>query len=290
MGALVAKAYPTSMFADLADHTYVECGAGAKAWSCWGGKTGGSAIGAGSGSTLRADAIASNDERAGITCYLINGVCHQAANRILKPAGISVTKARGYSLSFALFSMYGRPNGPLGFCQAPFHQHASISGDLDACRDPGPAINLPSEEVALAQRDMPISGRILELYSRPELNEPSASSRQAFQLAQFEIFVMHRIKASSRLRDSLIDAQREFEQVRTAMEDKLDGFRVARLEFLEDFNELTKRYQKRMASLLPLDNYIQLFDLRPDEPPLVLGDPDVFRGPEPSPAQGFGMR
>ena len=34
MGKLIAKAYPTTLFLDQADHTYVECGTGKKAWSC----------------------------------------------------------------------------------------------------------------------------------------------------------------------------------------------------------------------------------------------------------------
>lgn len=66
----------------------VACGTLGKVWGCWGGKTGGTALRRAPGSTLRADRIAEPDERAGITCYLINGVCHQAANRILLPAGI----------------------------------------------------------------------------------------------------------------------------------------------------------------------------------------------------------
>src|SRR5262245_20987312 len=86
MGVLIAKKYPTNLFAKLADHTYVECGTGRKAWSCWGGKTGGTEFRRDLGSTLQADQIAEPNERGGITCYLINGVCHQAANRILLPA------------------------------------------------------------------------------------------------------------------------------------------------------------------------------------------------------------
>jgi hypothetical protein len=82
MGTLVVKHYPTALFANAADHTYVECGTGGKAWSCWGGQTGGAVLRQATGSTKRADAIAEPNERAGITCYLINGVCHQAANRI----------------------------------------------------------------------------------------------------------------------------------------------------------------------------------------------------------------
>jgi len=70
MGTLVVMRYPTSLFANLADHTYVECGTGGKAWACWGGKSGGTALRRNAGSTKRADAIAAPNERAGIKCYL----------------------------------------------------------------------------------------------------------------------------------------------------------------------------------------------------------------------------
>ena len=108
MGILIAKHYPTKMVLKLADHTYVECGTGGKAWGCWGGKSGGTVLRKAPGSTKRADKIAQPDEKAGIKCYLINGVCHQAANRILLPAGITVRGARGYSVSEAIYGPYGR--------------------------------------------------------------------------------------------------------------------------------------------------------------------------------------
>ena len=90
-------------------------------------------VAAGNGSTKQADAIAEADERAGIKCYLINGVCHQAANRILFPAGITARGARGYDVSEALFGTYGRPRGPFGTCPSPFNQHAGVTGDLPEC-------------------------------------------------------------------------------------------------------------------------------------------------------------
>ena len=74
MGQLIAWHYRTTLFAKLADHTYVTCGDRGKAWSCWGGKQGGTILRQGTGSTEQANAIAGTNERAGITCYLIN-VC-----------------------------------------------------------------------------------------------------------------------------------------------------------------------------------------------------------------------
>src|SRR5262245_12158331 len=133
MGELIAMRYPIPLVANLADHTYVTCGTGGRSWSCWGGKTGGTELRRGIGSTLRADQIAGADERGGITCYLINGVCHQAANRILLPAAITVRGALGYEVSEALFGTYGRPGGIFGRCKAPFDQLTGVSGDLPAC-------------------------------------------------------------------------------------------------------------------------------------------------------------
>src|ERR1700694_5160382 len=136
MGTLVVMHYPTQLFAKAADHTYVECAGGGRAWSCWGGKAGGAALRQAAGSTKRADTIAEPNEKANITCYLINGVCHQAANRILLPAAITVNGARGYPVSQALYGVYGRA-GPWP-CRAPFNQHAGVNGDLAECTPPAP--------------------------------------------------------------------------------------------------------------------------------------------------------
>jgi hypothetical protein len=134
MGQLVAKAYRSGMTGKTADHTYVECGTGARGWGCWGGKGGGSTINSGTGSTERAELIAQPDERADITCYAINGVCHQAANRILLPASITVSAAGGYWVSNAMFGPYGRP--AWWPCAAPFNQHLGVTGDLAPCAPP----------------------------------------------------------------------------------------------------------------------------------------------------------
>lgn len=276
MGTLVAKTYPTQVLAGLADHTYVECGTGAKGWSCWGGKTGGKMIGSGIGSTRRADAIAQPDEKGGITCYLINGVCHQAANRILYPAGLTVARARGYGLSLALFSMYGRPSGPLGSCKAPFDRHAGISGDLNACHDDPSRASLISSNGTDIKSDWDLAGKFLRLYDDPRLNEWWPDSRHAFQLAQFEILVVHRLAPPRKTLGKLLGTQHEFEEKRTDLEDSLAEQRMKHMEFLEQFNELTIWYQDAMARVLKIDEYYtKLFDVRWEER-LVFGNPDAI--------------
>jgi hypothetical protein len=89
----------------LADHTYVTC-LGGYAWPCWGRSTGGRVISSGTGSSAQANCISLPASTSGII-YGVTGVCHQTANRILWPAGITVRKAKGYWASFLAYGTYG---------------------------------------------------------------------------------------------------------------------------------------------------------------------------------------
>lgn len=90
----------------FADHTYVQSDNGIS-WRCWGRDSGGTAICARSGDSTHANCISQPRSRAGIE-YGKTGVCHQTANRILYPARVLVSEAKGYWLSSALYGTYGR--------------------------------------------------------------------------------------------------------------------------------------------------------------------------------------
>lgn len=83
-------------------------------WPCWGTwkSEWGREICIDEGSQEIADRCAlippsmKNYPTAGII-YLVNGVCHQTANRILIPAGVKVSKAGGYGLSSFFYGDYG---------------------------------------------------------------------------------------------------------------------------------------------------------------------------------------
>jgi len=88
------------------DHTYVTSSCG-YAWGCWGRFSGGISLGSGTGSSFVAECLSQPNSEAGIR-YLRTGVCHQTANRILHPAApLTVSNARGYPVSVALFGVYG---------------------------------------------------------------------------------------------------------------------------------------------------------------------------------------
>jgi hypothetical protein len=96
---------PADGIGSVADHTYVTSSDG-KAWGCWGRSSGGKKICSGKGSSQKASCISGPLGYAGIV-YAATGVCHQTANRILRPSKKTVSKARGYNASWLLYGAYG---------------------------------------------------------------------------------------------------------------------------------------------------------------------------------------
>jgi hypothetical protein len=281
VGTLVVRCYASGAFAKLADHTYVECGAAGKAWGCWGGKSGGTALRQDAGSTRRADAIAGKNERAGITCYLVNGVCHQAANRILLPAGITARGARGYEVSEALFGVYGRPRGASGRCRAPFARHAGVTGDLPECAAPARAGRALSAVERRAEWRY-LSG-VLALYRRAErrlrsVRGPFGPDLEDFLVELFMLQVRFRLgraldrPAARKLRD----IRASFERSRLQLEEWFAGEALTAGEFAAAFNTETILFQEAVASVLTARQYRALFGLRRGDT-VVLADPRIVR-------------
>jgi len=300
MGDLVAMRYPTEMLANLADHTYVTCGTGGKAWGCWGGKTGGTELHRATGSTKRADEIAESDERAGITCYLINGVCHQSANRILLPAAITVRGARGYEVSEALFGTYGRPGGFLGMCKAPFDQLTGTTGDLPACT--AMALQMAARKrtskrrlrrqaktrvrVAIPRERKYLQG-VLAIYRQARTPLKSATRARAFaagrDLEAFHLpLFMHQVdyKLGSRVDRTADRRLREIRQSTERSRQKIEQWLMNRhmtpAEFVHEFDAETKVFQHAVAGALKPAQYSKLFDLRPGTI-VTLADPRISK-------------
>ena len=101
--------YVLTMQPPLAEHTYVTSSHG-HIWPCWGRSSKGRQICTGSGNTAQADCLSQPNSHAGIV-YGVTGVCHQTANRILYPAGLTVAAAVGYRASVFAWGTYGRDLG-----------------------------------------------------------------------------------------------------------------------------------------------------------------------------------
>jgi hypothetical protein len=98
IGILTGRSIKMAMLP--ADHTYVTSSVG-HVWPCFGRSAGGLAICSGAGNVERADCLSNPRAEAGIV-YGVTGVCHQTANRILYPAGKTVSAARGYDWNLSL--------------------------------------------------------------------------------------------------------------------------------------------------------------------------------------------
>ncbi|MEA9753726.1 hypothetical protein VDG64_00655 [Xanthomonas campestris pv. raphani] len=311
MGVLNVCCYPTALALYGADHTYVECESGSYAWGCWGGDSGGTVLRSSHGSTKRADLIAEPDGRANITHYLINGVCHQAANRILRPANITARDARGYLLSVSLFGVLGRPSAVLGRFKAPLYEHASAVGDLDVCLYQGMGVP-PSQSLA----EKKLIAATVELYKLyyPELVDASdtggeqqetgqswdiseAKRAATFQIKSFKLLVRYRYDITRRRvtltqYHQMMKIREEFERSREVIEQEfVEGGRNGWLEFVRSFDALTQRFQEGLATILPEEDYKALLDISRDER-IVLSDPAIVESiyePESRP-RGPGRR
>jgi hypothetical protein len=286
MGTLVVMRYSTSLFANLADHTYVKCGTGGKAWGFWGGKTGGTELRRATGSTKGADAIAEADELARIKCYLINGVCHQAANRILFPAGITVRGARGYDVSEALYGTYGRPRGPFGTFLIPFYKHAEVTGDLPECvetRATRKQVTRKGRTLSPEERSRErkyIKG-VLAIYGKDERALGSAKGLSGPDLAGFHLkLFMYKAqyslgsKLDKTLSAKLQDIRMSAEWSRMKIEDLFTNEEMKTSEFVKALNKETILFQEAAANALKPGQYKLLFGLKPGDT-VILADPGI---------------
>ncbi len=283
MGTLVVRHYLTDSFARLADHTYVECGTGKKGWSCWGGKTGGKELRRGTGSTSRADRIAQPDEKAGITCYLVNGVCHQAANRILLPARITVRGARGYRISETLFGPYGRTGTRP--CRSPFYKYRNTSGDLAECiAKARPAIAEPAPRALSAddKLDWHYIRGVLKIYDQAgsllQGRSPDPAALANFQVRLFLYMAEFNLGPllSRRLAAHLEKARRNLEKKRMRLERSFVEKEMDGHDFANAFNRMTIAFEDEMADIMKPHEYTTLFDLEPGEH-VVLADPAIVK-------------
>lgn len=278
MGTLIAKAYPTKLFLKAADHTYVECGTGAKGWACWGGKAHGVQICSGAGSTQRADLVAEPNERAQVAVYLVNGVCHQAANRILTQTKVQVSTARGYWVSQSIFGTYGKPS--------LYNRYLTTSGDVAVCVTAAAQSTSASAPLAMqmTKKELVNERSLRREHERLAklAQDPSASSTvfdfMKANVQAFERGIISRLKGVALSPTALRGLRQAKEEV------EIEHYRLNQLflrrdlaadKFVLAFNAMTYKFQDQSADALNAEAYQIAFQLAPDER-LVLADPDAI--------------
>ena len=175
------------------DHAYVISNIGQQ-WGCFGRDAGGLEICSGQGDSVFADCLSKPIHQplgaafplvyAGIK-YLITGVCHQAANRILHPAaGTLVAQARGYGLSVLLYGHYGLGTWrELAVC-ANLHSRGGPSLSKS-----GSAVNSSD------QKTTQLSRKIHDIYT----NQPHILDRQQPDTQALDLFLERITSASNGL-------------------------------------------------------------------------------------------
>ena len=307
MGTIIAVKYPTKLFLKFFDHTYVMCGTGKVRWPCWGGSTGGTAFRRASASTMRAALIAGADGKAGIACYLVNGVCHQAANRIMSAGDATVRGARGDGVSTALYGAYGRPFGIAGTCASPFDEHLGVTGDLPDCL-PGPGTGAQLDDIrfdpGVADAEVahvdgprgpggpdggPDDGTFV-LREREFMAEMrwryaerggaalhDIESVKAFQLDLFDALVDFRLGDGAReVKGALMNVRARIEDARIPLDYGITRGALGPEEFVTQYNALTERFQDDVLNAVGGARYRQLFDLEPGDT-VVFGEVEVAR-------------
>lgn len=102
-----------AQMAPFFDHTYVKSSCG-YSWGCFGRAEGGRALGIEAFGDSNISECLSNPKSdfflfAGLR-YFIDGVCHQASNRVLDPTGRTLpSTVKGYNISIIRWGQYGRP-------------------------------------------------------------------------------------------------------------------------------------------------------------------------------------
>jgi hypothetical protein len=201
--------------------------------------------------------------------YAITGVCHQTANRILRPSRKTVHKAQAYAASWALYGTYGGINGAF---DPAWKGHEAICGIWDWRPDPAYLPEDPERDhhfealhiirsnmaKALHDRSATVSEAVDEV-RRSEL-EAVARSRIEDGLAPNKLVSIHRSRA---------DMLAELEPALMAMagpESVTDS--------AERANRLLNDFLASTAQILEADEFKAIFDVDPGTT-VIVAEPKI---------------
>lgn len=195
------------------DHVYVTSDAGHK-WGCFGRDNGGTTLCSGNGNAAFADCLSNPQGQsplgmpiyAGIT-YGVDGVCHQAANRILYPVGnggLIVAQAKGYGLSAFFYGTYGWgtkvPWPQLSQC-------ASLNVSAGGASSGGPTVAQNDSKSAQ------LAHGICQIHSDPTTDESTIARRELEAMARVQLgedYDRQKIAAVAELQRQWREKQQDF--------------------------------------------------------------------------------
>ncbi len=284
------------------DHTYVTSDKPFHAWPCWGRESGGEEICRGYGKFSVADCISQPNSWAGIV-YLVTGVCHQTANRILYPAGVTVSKAGGYWASHLAYGTYGTTAleffARLAICKAQLpipvlNSEVSIKSlDMDM-RVLSSSIDEPEKAylqkiVALYTEHMQASPSFSSATMSEESSSLQKSKLESFSSAitneerysflgkELELMMEFRLgdNLDPQITKLILKQQSDFLKEKGKMDLEFDNADFSIEKYVKELNDLFGDLLVILPDILGKDVYEKIFDLPPLEKDFVLADPDI---------------
>ena len=212
--------------------------------------------------------------------YGITGVCHQTANRILWPAGVTVRQARGYWASWLLYGTYGKG---LAIWLATLAVCGAKSGDIPECAAGGGKEKRTMMEENGGPDEYMI--RLKSYYENLSTEKSVNSLASADETRGFleilngetQIMLEERIgngdidKASSVILAVRTDA---FEAV-TMTEKSFDVRGISREDIADNTNTLVNQMLQNLAEGLGGEMYSQIIELEPGET-INIVDPEMI--------------
>lgn len=250
----------------VADHTYVRSTDG-YSWNCWGSAEGGTAICYGQGSSAVANCISIHQpanpdftkECAGIRHYAIDGVCHQAANRILYPAGVIVDQAAGYWLSVTMFGTYGVDH-------EEFSRRIRVCNEC-GCKDMkkgekkvGSDTEISGDDGAKTKYLDNVNGLYMKNKSSNSLHQDNEAGIMEILEKEFELMATYRLGDVPACMAELHDAQKTMLTEKAKIDDEFVNQKISQDAHAEKVNEVITAFSRRCAIILGEELYVKLFD------------------------------
>jgi len=282
------------------DHTYVTSNNPCQSWPCWGRGSGGKEICRGYGKYSLADYISQPNSHAGIE-YGVTGVCHQTANRILYPARVIVSKARGYAASSYAYGTYG--SSPFEFLESSKICESSsctlksrpstesLDSDMrvysNSIDEPKKTylqkvVDLYTEQMkilpgfcstTMSEESSPLQGSKIGSFSSTIKNE----DRYSLLGKEFELMIefCHGDNLDPQITSQVLKQQLVFLKEKGKMDNEFYSADLNIEKYVKEVNDLFGDLLIILPDILGKDEYEQIFDLSPSEKGFVLIDPNI---------------
>lgn len=247
----------------LADHTYVTSDDGLT-WPCWGGQSGGRKLCSATGSSKQANCLSQTDSHAGII-YGVSGVCHQTANRILYPANVTVSNAKGYWASWLTYGTYGTPN-PIALAEWLIRVNFCMATNNEKL----------SKSVSEEDSDE-LTKQIISLYQSHSNSNVNPDINVLLQ-EEHSLVMKHKLgdQFNDVISEEVLALRKKFNADKQELDSLLEARKISSESYTEDVNLLVIKLQQEVGKVLGSNNYNTVFGSSIEEPINII-DLDIVK-------------